>query len=173
MKTAFVLALGALAVAAMPALAQKPTQGQGAPANDVVTSVTADLVGSLLDEQGISYEEGIDSYDDPILYITAKNLATNRMNIQFYGCDGGQPEQCGSILIWSNYSFSGNDATANLNKINEWNRNARWTRAYVDSNGNATLETDINITGGISLDNVASQIAEYVAQIPEVADAIR
>ena len=43
-------------------------------------------------------------------------------------------------------------------QMNEWNRAHRFSRAYVDGDGNPILETDIDFTGGVSEDNIKAWV---------------
>ena len=38
--------------------------------------------------------------------------------------------------------------------VNEWNQTNRFSRAYVDKDGNATIEDDLILTGGVTRENV-------------------
>ncbi len=41
-----------------------------------------------------------------------------------------------------------------LEKANEWNFNKRWTKLYFDDVGDATLEMDVNLGGGVTITNL-------------------
>jgi hypothetical protein len=43
-------------------------------------------------------------------------------------------------------------------QMNEWNKAHRFSRAYVDGDGNPILETDIDFTGGVSEDNIKAWV---------------
>lgn len=38
--------------------------------------------------------------------------------------------------------------------VNEWNQTNRFSRAYVDKDGNATIEDDLIVSGGVTRENV-------------------
>ena len=46
--------------------------------------------------------------------------------------------------------FSGTSAP--LEKVNEWNRSKRFSRSYLDSEGDPCLELDLDLAGGIARD---------------------
>ena len=48
--------------------------------------------------------------------------------------------------------FSGTSAT--LEKVNEWNRSKRFSRSYLDSEGDPCLELDLDLAGGIARDRL-------------------
>ena len=41
-----------------------------------------------------------------------------------------------------------------LDKLNEWNFNKRWTKLYFDDEDDAVLEMDVNLGGGVTLSNL-------------------
>jgi Putative bacterial sensory transduction regulator len=46
------------------------------------------------------------------------------------------------------------DVNPTLATVNEWNQKNSFSRAYVDKDGNAVLENDFILTGGVSSDSV-------------------
>ncbi|PID81718.1 hypothetical protein CSA17_02175 [bacterium DOLJORAL78_65_58] len=40
--------------------------------------------------------------------------------------------------------------SANLEKVNAWNRSKRYSRSYLDEEGNPVLELDLDLEGGIT-----------------------
>jgi hypothetical protein len=60
-------------------------------------------------------------------------------------------------IIKFHVSFSGTDAT--LMKINEWNSTKRFSRSFLNSNGNPTLILDLDLTGGIT----KARLLDYIA----------
>ena len=46
------------------------------------------------------------------------------------------------------------DVNPTLATVNEWNQNASFSRAHVDKDGNAVLESDMFFTGGVTHENV-------------------
>lgn len=39
---------------------------------------------------------------------------------------------------------------ANLSKINDWNRSKRYSRAYIDKDGDPVIELDLDLVGGVT-----------------------
>ncbi|HUA63089.1 MAG TPA: YbjN domain-containing protein [Verrucomicrobiae bacterium] len=50
--------------------------------------------------------------------------------------------------------------------MNEWNRTHRFTRAYMDTDGGATLESDLDYTGGVTQNTIESFIKGFREAIP-------
>lgn len=55
-----------------------------------------------------------------------------------------------------------------LNRVNDINSQYRWIRAYLDSDGDLTVETDLSFTGGITVSNINSFINTYGAILKEL-----
>jgi len=54
-----------------------------------------------------------------------------------------------------------------LSRINEWNRTKRFAKAYLDKDGDPTLEMDQELTGGVTEKNVKEWIKTYVLCLKE------
>jgi hypothetical protein len=53
------------------------------------------------------------------------------------------------------------DVQPTLATVNEWNQNNSLSRAYVDKDGNAVLENDLFLTGGVTRDNVENFVKNF------------
>lgn len=58
--------------------------------------------------------------------------------------------------------FSG---TTTQSRINDWNRNYRFTRAYLDSDENPVLQSDFDLTGGVTEENAREWIRTFVTSL--------
>jgi hypothetical protein len=56
--------------------------------------------------------------------------------------------------------------------MNEWNRLHRFTRAYMDTDGGATLEADLDYTGGVTKSTVESFIKGFRDVVPEFTKVV-
>jgi len=56
--------------------------------------------------------------------------------------------------------------------MNEWNRTHRFTRAYVDTDGGATLESDLDFGGGVVKATIEAFIKGFGDVIPGFANAV-
>lgn len=52
-----------------------------------------------------------------------------------------------------------------LSRINEWNRRKRFTRAYLDKDNEPVLESDIELTGGVTEKNVKEWFKTYYVSL--------
>lgn len=153
-KLAPVLAavLAAMVTVAMPIAAQKKGQlasgGTSAGGSgSVVTSISVGDLRGLLSDMG--YEprtlEGQDSAwavqmeERPVLVRVGSN---------------GQ-----NLLLWT-YVQGGS-----LDKVNQWNKEKRFSRAYLDGDGDANVEWDIDLEGGVTLGAVREGIRTFQAVV--------
>jgi hypothetical protein len=51
-------------------------------------------------------------------------------------------------------SVSGSDAT--LKKVNRWNETKRFSRSYIDAEGDPCLELDLDLAGGVTTERIQS-----------------
>lgn len=68
--------------------------------------------------------------------------------------------------------FSLTGSTATIAKMNEWNRTKRFSRAYIDSDGDATLESDLDLEGGVTSDTIKSYLATFYLSLGRFLQAI-
>ena len=118
-----------------PAVAQQPAR---AATPRVIQTISAAQLHALMQRQGHTVE--IDA-DGAILwdqdgYRTWLFVANDQKSIQFF-------------VAFQN-------ETANLNKVNEWNRTRKYGRSYLNNNGDPRFEKDLNLDGGITVARVQS-----------------
>ncbi|MBA4503681.1 YbjN domain-containing protein [Marinobacterium marinum] len=90
-----------------------------------------------------------DDYGDPL--ITGR-INGSKYGIYFYGCDDNR--DCTDIQFSA--AWSGYDIT--LEQINDWNLNKRYGKAYLDDDGDPTVELIVNLKYGVSRDNLDDTI---------------
>ena len=143
--------LATLTLVTAPAEAQKKGQVSAASASgstsrssgDVVTSISVSDLRSLLSDMG--YEprtlEGQDN-------AWAVQMADRPVLIRV----GGEGK---NLLLWS-YVQGGS-----LDKVNQWNKEKRFSRAYLDGDGDANVEWDIDLEGGVTVEAVREGIRTF------------
>jgi len=147
-----------LTVAATPVAAQKkgqisaPTASSGNGGGAVITSITVSDLRSLLSEMGFeprSLEGRSDAW--------AVQMA-DRPVLVTVGGDGK------NLLLWS-YVQGGS-----LEKVNQWNKEKRFSRAYLDGDGDANVEWDIDLEGGVTVAAVREGIRTFQAVVQVFKD---
>lgn len=131
-------------VAALFAFAM-PAHAQMVRAQDP-QSVVAALQGA-----GYAARLGTDRAGDPMI---ASGALGRNFQIIFYNCTANK--DCATVSFHSGYNVV---TPVSVDRINEWNRSQRFGRAYVDKEGRAVLEMDVDLDeGGLSrllfIDNV-------------------
>ena len=69
-----------------------------------------------------------------------------------------------NLLLYTSFS---KDTVISLSKINEWNRNHYFTRAYLNKNRDPVLEADLLIDGGVSEKRIQVWLAVYCLSVRE------
>jgi hypothetical protein len=59
------------------------------------------------------------------------------------------------------YSFYKKRKSMDLKKVNEWNANKRFSRVYLDQDGDAVIEWDIDLEGGMTPGALKESIRTY------------
>jgi hypothetical protein len=52
-----------------------------------------------------------------------------------------------------------------LGRINDWNASKRYTRAYLDKDGDPVLEADLDLEGGVSYGAIAEFVKTWVTSV--------
>lgn len=102
--------------------------------------ITADNAGAVMKAMqnfGLVATMGADSDGDPKI---SSRVSDTKFSVYFYGCDNNV--NCSSIMIKAGYDL--NSGMSAL-KINEWNREKRFAKAYIDDEGDPILEMDVNL----------------------------
>ena len=100
---------------------------------DIIESVTRNDVQELLESEGFSVE--VDEDGDLLWKLEGYNtwmfIAKDGESLQFYAPFG--------------------DGNATLKKVNTWNQTRRYSRSYLDDEGDPRLELDLDMAGGVTV----------------------
>lgn len=131
------MAVAIVVVLALPQVAQ---------AQDwTIDSISARQAEGLFREMGFTNIE-IDADDD--LIVTMQGMRV----LVLVGSVNGE-------LLQMRFSVTGSDAT--LETVNEWNRTKRYSRAYLDSDGDPVLEAEQDLEGSVTLDRLKDFIRTF------------
>ena len=67
-------------------------------------------------------------------------------------------------------AWTGSDT--DLNEINQWNLERRFSRAYLDEDGDPTLESDLDFEGGVCFSTITTFIATYEGSLDDFVHLI-
>lgn len=122
----------------------------GAASAQQVTATDPQSIIAALQAGGYKAVLGKDGSGDPRIESAASGA---KFVVTFYGCT--KNVACKTVTLYA--GWSGGKATSE--QINEWNKNRRFSRAYIDKDGDPVIEFDIDLDdGGMSqalfIDNV-------------------
>jgi hypothetical protein len=107
---------------------------------ELITKISADELIAVLKEEGFSAKS-----DRPeVVAVKVEGL-----NVLFV-----LPEDHYSVQAYA--GFKSDKGT--LSRVNEWNRTHRFSRAYIDNDGDPVIELDLDLTGGISKQRLVDYI---------------
>ena len=72
------------------------------------------------------------------------HLDKQPFNVFFFDCSPGRDSRCREVQFYAGFTVEGIFPTA---EINRWNGSHRFGRAYIDEDGNAALEMDLDAVG--------------------------
>ncbi len=102
-----------------------------------ITATDANVVMKAMQDFGLVATMGVDGQGDPKV---SSRVSDTKFSVYFYGCQDN--DNCSSILIKAGYDL--NNGISAL-KVNEWNREKRFAKAYIDDEGDPFLEMDVNL----------------------------
>jgi hypothetical protein len=129
----------------------------------VLTRATPAQVAEVLRRMGVAFEEGVDNQGDPKFSF---KLSTYDVTLFSYGCS---EDGCASLRLYAGFRFSQPPST---DLINEWNRTKRFSTAYVDSDGDACLDEDLVVLGGVTSGAIEQFVLTYRQRLSEFTSHI-
>jgi hypothetical protein len=123
-----------VAIAAFAAAWALPAQAQMVKAQDPGSLVRA------LQKEGFAAKLDKDKVGDPMI---TSGVSGTTFYIYFYNCTDHR--NCATVTFRSGYDLK---ASPGLEKINEWNRDKRFGRAYLDKEDDPILEMDLDLDDG-------------------------
>ena len=134
----FTLTAGLCAALAVPVQAQSVQLGGVVTGNDVQrVQELAQAYGPVerrQDEDGTWLRAEFDGLVYTISFLNCNEQLVNCTSVQFRAW-------------WES------DNRITLEQVNQWNRDRRFSAAYLDSNNNATIEWDVTLAGGVTAVN--------------------
>jgi hypothetical protein len=73
-----------------------------------------------------------------------------------------QGERCGVLTLSAGFTP---EEPPDLNLLNQWNRDRRFSRAFLDGEGAVWIESDLDLTGGVSLGAVKAFLELFAQEI--------
>ena len=130
-------ALAARPLIALPAAAQTAAK----PAPKIITVLTSEEFQKIVQYMGFETTRAKDAAgkDSPFFTFRAEGYKVAGFN-----------HNPSYIQLYNAF----NDVNPTLESVNIWNQEHSFTRAYVDKEGSAALESDLIVSGGVTQENV-------------------
>ncbi len=131
----------------------------------IVTGNDVDRIAELASAYGTAERRFDDIEDGPWIRAEMDEVI---YTISFLNCTDGQ--QCTSAQFRAWWTSEG---AHTIEAMNQWNRDRRFSKAYLDANDNATIEFDVNLAGGVTAVNFDDTLQWWQAVLNEfLADVI-
>jgi hypothetical protein len=126
--------------------------------------VTAQEVAEALQAKGYRAQLTKDSAGDPMI---ESGLDGSTFRVMFYTCKTGR---CASIqFVWALDMDDGME----LRKINQWNREKRFGRAYLDDENDPFLEMDVDLERGGTTEAIGNNLDTWASVLPAFKEFIQ
>ncbi len=130
--------------------------------------VASDPAGILKRLQNYGYPATMttDNQGDPKI---ETRVSDTKFNVYFYGCDDNHAN-CTAIQFGAGYDLKNGISAL---KINEWNRDQRFAKAYIDDESDPFLEMDVNMAAdGVGEKNFEDMVEIWRKQVENFEDYI-
>ncbi len=117
---------------------------------DTLVRADAEQMADVIRDVGFKAVITTDSDGDPMIKSSSQGAD---WSILFYGCTGGQT--CTSVQFSAAFDLT--DPMSGT-PINDWNRDRRYGKAYLDAEGDPYLEMDVDLTHGVSVATFANTV---------------
>jgi hypothetical protein len=148
----------ALVLSAGPTAAAAPTS-----CTNIVDGSDPSRIFHLARGHG-SAEIGTDNRGDPKIDGRMHGV---RYQIYFYGCKNG--EQCTSVQFRAGFTQK---VKQTIERINEWNVGKRFGKAAIDKDGDATIEMNVSLRGGVCSTNFDETVGWWSTVLREFLEFI-
>jgi hypothetical protein len=120
-------------------------------AEALISRMTGEELAAILKDEGY-----VPKLDEPkVLSVKIEGLKA-----MFFVADDSE-----SIQAYAGFKV----AKSSLERINDWNRTHRFSRAYIDSEGDPVIELDLDLAGGVTRERVVDFARTVALSIPAFA----
>ena len=116
--------------------------------------ITPDEVAAVLKARGLPAKFGKDRQGDPKI---ESKIGSDHFFVYFYTCKG---ERCAAIQFSKGYDLDGG---IDLEKLNDWNRDHRFGRAFRDNENDPWVQMDVDLERGSTTESVANNLETWLA----------
>lgn len=135
------------------------------PAHAELVSADPGAVKVIIESRGWPAKLVRNGTDNP--YIESKSNG-RKFVILFMNCSDGR--NCKTLQYYLGFSDASN---ASLNRMNQWNKEKRFARAYLDNDGDPVLEMDVDLDfNGIPRENLGETFNTWASLMDSFRDFV-
>jgi hypothetical protein len=123
---------------------------EAAPAPKIISTVNGQELADIVREMGFVPELTTDPGGDPLVRFRIEGLMCL---IFFYGVENGRSD---SLQFSAGFTIK-----PALSKVNEWNAKKRFAKAHLDSDGDAIVQMDFELDGGVTKEFIQEQLKRW------------
>jgi hypothetical protein len=128
-----------------------------------VGGITPDEVTAVVKARGLPVKLGKDRQGDPKI---ESKIGNTHFHIYFYTCTGGR---CAAIQFSKGYDL---ESGIDLEKLNAWNRDHRFGRAFRDDENDPWVQMDMDLERGSTTESVANNLETWLAVLDAFSQTI-
>lgn len=110
--------------------------------SNIYYGVSSSDLTTLLKRTPLDFIVERDEWNDPKILI---KMGDRKVALWTHEC---KKQRCEDLRLTTYWKIGGKGP--NLKKINEWNSQNRWTKAFMDKDNDAVLESDLDVRDGVS-----------------------
>jgi hypothetical protein len=123
-------------------------------AADTAERVSGADVAQALTQLGLSAQEGVDSYGEPMVM---SNVSGQDFVVLFYDCDKATPMTCAELQFSAEFAFS---PAPTLEQLNTYNAGSRYSQVYIQ-NGTTKMDMYMMVKGGVAVENFNAYVERW------------
>ena len=135
------------------------TAAQAAPTILHNDGMTGAEVAKWLRDAGYKAELTTDNGGDPVIKSSAEGVS---FSIYFYDCEA--KPRCKAIQFSAGFDLK---QPLTASKLNEWNRDNRYLKAYVDDEGDPHVEYDVNLNASRTKEGLDDDFSIWTSMISD------
>jgi hypothetical protein len=128
-------------------------------AHDVRPGVSEQDIAQALSAKELPFRLGADNFHEPLIESHAGKI---KFYVYFYDCD--QARRCSNIQFRAGFSTHGG---LTLARINDWSTRWRFGRLYLDPEGDAILDMDVDVARGVTAEQLGVQLDRWLATMQD------
>jgi hypothetical protein len=128
-----------------------------------VTSLTAGEMGAILRAAGYRYERLEETRELVVFALSMRNLPNLPVFLILGDCKGGR---CENLQLAAAFGMRNRPT---LERINAWNQEKLFSRAYLDKDGDPVLDSYLRLKDGVTLETVVYFLKNFEVSLSQFA----